>query len=39
MGKLSEPDWRAVDGELRSEAVEILRLLDRLGPVRDERLP
>jgi hypothetical protein len=30
MGKLSEPDWRAVDRELRGEAIEILRRLDRL---------
>lgn len=30
-GKLSEADWRAVDRELRSEAVEILRRLDALG--------
>ena len=30
MGKLSEEDWRAVDGELRSEAIEILRRLDEL---------
>ena len=29
MGKLSE-DWRAVDRELRGEAIEILRELDRL---------
>jgi hypothetical protein len=28
MGKLSEPDWRAVDRELRAEAIEILRELD-----------
>jgi hypothetical protein len=36
MGKLSEGDWRAVDGELRGEAIEILRALDRLeggGPL------
>jgi hypothetical protein len=33
MGKLSEPDWREVDRELRSEAIEILRRLDKLdGP-------
>jgi hypothetical protein len=31
MGKLSEEDWRAVDRELRAEAIEILRELDRLG--------
>jgi hypothetical protein len=30
MGKLSEEDWRAVDRELRGEAIEILRRLDRL---------
>jgi len=30
MGKLSQDDWRAVDRELRGEAIEILRELDRL---------
>jgi hypothetical protein len=30
MGKLSRDDWRAVDGDLRAEAIEILRELDRL---------
>jgi hypothetical protein len=30
MGKLSRADWRAVDGELRAEAIEILSELDRL---------
>jgi hypothetical protein len=30
MGKLSRDDWRAVDRELRTEAIEILRQLDRL---------
>ena len=30
MGKLSREDWRAVDRDLRSEAIEILRQLDRL---------
>jgi len=30
MGKLSRDDWRAVDRELRGEAIEILRQLDRL---------
>ena len=30
MGKLSREDWRAVDRELRGEAIEILRGLDRL---------
>ena len=28
MGKLSEEDWRAVDRELRAEAIDILRELD-----------
>jgi hypothetical protein len=31
MGKISEPQWRALDRELRAEAIEILRELDRLG--------
>jgi hypothetical protein len=30
MGKLSRDDWRAVDRDLRAEAIEILRRLDRL---------
>ncbi|MBA3264543.1 MAG: hypothetical protein H0T69_19165 [Thermoleophilaceae bacterium] len=30
MGKLSREDWRAVDRDLRGEAIEILRDLDRL---------
>jgi hypothetical protein len=30
MGKLSREDWRAVDSDLRGEAIEILRELDRL---------
>jgi hypothetical protein len=30
MGKLSRDDWRTVDRELRAEAIEILRELDRL---------
>ena len=30
LGKLSQQDWRAVDRELRSEAIEILHELDRL---------
>jgi hypothetical protein len=30
MGKLSREDWRAVDRDLRGEAIEILRELDRL---------
>jgi hypothetical protein len=32
MGKLSDEDYRATDGELRAQAIEILRELDRLGP-------
>ena len=31
MGKLSEADYRRTDGELRAEAIEILRRLDELG--------
>ena len=30
MGKLSLDDWRSVDRDLRGEAIEILRQLDRL---------
>jgi hypothetical protein len=30
-GKLSDSDYEALDGTLRSEAVEILRALDRAG--------
>jgi hypothetical protein len=30
MGKMSEEDWRTLDGELRAQAIEILRQLDRL---------
>ena len=30
MGKLSEDDWRAIDGELRAQAIDILRELDKL---------
>jgi hypothetical protein len=30
MGKLSRDDWRSVDSDLRAEAIEILRELDRL---------
>jgi len=30
MGKMSQKDWRAVDRDLRGEAIEILRELDRL---------
>ena len=32
MGKLSESDWQAVDGELREQAIKILREIDRLAP-------
>jgi hypothetical protein len=31
-GKLSEADWRAVDRELRAEAMELLRELDAVAP-------
>ena len=31
MGKLSEDDWRAIDGELRAQAIDILRELDKLN--------
>jgi hypothetical protein len=30
-GKLSEADWRVLDRELRSEAMDLLRRLDDLG--------
>jgi flagellar biosynthesis/type III secretory pathway M-ring protein FliF/YscJ len=30
MGKLSREDWRSVDRDLRAEAIEILRRLDRI---------
>ncbi|MBN1528288.1 MAG: hypothetical protein JW895_04470 [Thermoleophilaceae bacterium] len=30
MGKTSEADWRALDRELRAEAIEVLQQLDRL---------
>jgi len=30
MGKMSEEDWRALDAELRAQAIEILRDLDRV---------
>jgi hypothetical protein len=30
-GKLSEADWRAIDRDLRAEAMELLRRLDDLG--------
>jgi hypothetical protein len=31
-GKLSEGDWRAIDRELRAEAMGLLRELDRVAP-------
>ena len=37
-GKLSEPDWRALDRTLRAEAVELLKRLDRVEG-RGESLP
>jgi hypothetical protein len=30
-GKLSQEDWRALDRELRAEAMDLLRRLDDLG--------
>ena len=30
MGKLSEAEWRSLDSELRGQAIELLRKLDRL---------
>jgi hypothetical protein len=30
-GKLSDEDWRALDRELRAEAMDLLRRLDELG--------
>jgi flagellar biosynthesis/type III secretory pathway M-ring protein FliF/YscJ len=36
MGKLSEADWRALDRELRAEAIEVLQQLDRLAGRRPE---
>ncbi len=35
-GKLSEEDWRALDGALRGEAAQLLRALDRVGGRGDE---
>lgn len=31
-GKLTDEDWARIDAELRHEAIEILRELDRLSP-------
>jgi type II secretory pathway component PulM len=40
MGKLSEADHRAIDRELRAQAIEILRQIDELeGREGDERPP
>jgi membrane protein implicated in regulation of membrane protease activity len=36
-GKLSDEDWKALDRELRGEAIEILRRLDELGEPVAER--
>jgi hypothetical protein len=30
MGKISEADWRPLDAELRTQAIEILKQLDKL---------
>jgi hypothetical protein len=35
-GKLSEEDWRALDGALRAEAAQLLRALDRVGGPDDQ---
>jgi hypothetical protein len=37
-GKLSEADYKAIDRQLRAEAVELLRRLDALGASGDERV-
>jgi hypothetical protein len=37
-GKLSEADYKAIDRQLRAEAVELLRRLDALGAPGDERV-
>ena len=31
IGKLSDEDYRAIDQELRAQAIEILRQIDKLG--------
>jgi hypothetical protein len=31
-GKLTEADWRRLDGELRRDAIETLKQIDALGP-------
>jgi hypothetical protein len=35
-GKLSREDWRALDAELRAEAVQLLRRLDALDRTADQ---
>jgi hypothetical protein len=37
MGKLSEEDWKAIDSELREQAISILRDIDRLAPRGSDR--
>jgi hypothetical protein len=37
MGKLSEEDYRTSDAELRAQAIEILRELDKTDPAPDRR--
>jgi hypothetical protein len=37
MGKLSEEDWKAIDSELREQAIAILRSIDRLTPRGSDR--
>ena len=32
MGKLSDEDYRSIDEELRGQAIEILKEIDRLAP-------
>ena len=38
-GKLSDPDYQALDGSLRGEAVEILRRIDRAREAASEPGP
>jgi membrane protein implicated in regulation of membrane protease activity len=35
-GKLSDADWRALDGQLRAEAAELIHQLDHAQAERDE---
>jgi hypothetical protein len=35
-GKLSDPDYERLDGELRAEAVDILKKIDRLRTARGQ---